>query len=159
MKEILLYRHAKTQKRADNLADFVRQLTSEGVQQASSIGKQLKEKELLPDHMLTSDAIRAAQTAEITQQYSSYAGEIEEMPELYEATVKTFLDVLTKQPDSYSRVAVIGHNPSIEEFLATMLGKETSIKTGWLARLEAEVDSWSDLKQGKELRLKEILKP
>jgi phosphohistidine phosphatase len=159
MKQILLYRHAKAQKRAENLADFVRQLTSDGVRQASSVGRKLREKNLLPDHVLSSDAVRAMQTAEITKQYSKSTAEIEDVPELYEATTTTFLDTLSKQPDSRNRVALVGHNPTIEEFLKTMLGKETEMKTGCLAVLEANIESWADLAQGKPIKLREVIRP
>lgn len=159
MKEILLYRHAKAQKRADNMADFVRQLTSDGVRQASSVGRTLQQNNLLPDVILSSDAVRAVQTAEITKQYAKSDAEIEEMPELYEATTTTLLDVLSKQSNGYERVVLVGHNPALEEFLKTMLGKETEMKAGCMAVLEANIEQWSELAQGMQLKLRTLLRP
>lgn len=159
MKRVLVYRHAKTEKAGDNMADFVREITDVGERQARSIGKLLAGEELLPELILSSDAVRAVQTAELTAEEAGYDGEIREQEELYGADAKDYITVLRQQDDTYSTLMIVGHNPAIEDLLESLLGRHEKMKTGWIAELELSVDSWEQLGASGEITIKRTLKP
>jgi len=145
MKQILVYRHAKAQKGSDNLADFVRQLTSDGVRQAASVGKTLRSKDLVPQRIFSSDAVRAMQTAEVTAEYCEYSGEIDDVPELYQADAEDYLKLMAGLPEGVSRVLLVGHNPAVEEIVERLLKRHVDMKTGTVAWIESLAEAWNDV--------------
>jgi phosphohistidine phosphatase len=159
MKRVLVYRHAKTEKTGENMADFVRELTDEGERQARSIGKQLAAQNLLPQLIVSSDAVRAVQTAEVTSEESGYEGDIKEREELYGADAEDYLSVLREQDEAYDMIMVVGHNPAIEDLLASLLRREVKMKTGWIAVLDVDVETWEQLGDGVSVTLKQTLSP
>ena len=159
MKRVLVYRHAKTEKAADNMADFVREITDEGERQARSIGSLLAKEKLLPELILSSDAVRAVQTAELTAEEAGYDGDIREQEELYGADAQDYISVLRQQDDAYTTLMIVGHNPAVEDLLESLLGHNEKMKTGWIAELELSFASWEQLGSSGEITIKRTLKP
>jgi phosphohistidine phosphatase len=159
MKRLLIYRHGKTQKTGENMADFVRELTDVGEEQAHSIGRQLADGHLMPQLIITSDAVRAVQTAEITAEQAGYEGEIREREELYGADAADYLSVLREQDDAYETIMVVGHNPAIEDLLGVLTTQEVNMKTGWVAVLRTDIDTWEVLADGAPIEIERKLTP
>ena len=63
MKKLYLARHAKSSWKNPDLDDYDRPLNKRGIRDAPFIGKKLKEKNILPDLIISSPAIRAITTA------------------------------------------------------------------------------------------------
>ena len=72
MKNLLLMRHAKSSFEDNQASDFERGLNKRGEKDAPRMGKLLKEKDLVPDLILCSKAVRTAKTAEIVAEKSGY---------------------------------------------------------------------------------------
>ena len=64
MKTLLLMRHAKSSWKQKDLPDIERPLSSRGEKDAPMMGRMLKKKELIPDLIISSPAVRARQTVE-----------------------------------------------------------------------------------------------
>ena len=64
MKELLLVRHAKSDRNID-VSDIERPLKKRGKRDAKNVGEWLKKKNLLPDMLLSSPARRAIDTARL----------------------------------------------------------------------------------------------
>ncbi|MFU8827788.1 MAG: SixA phosphatase family protein, partial [Brevefilum sp.] len=65
MKTLLLMRHAKSSWKDDNLTDHARPLKKRGRKDAKRIAQVMDKNDLIPDLILSSSAVRAAETAEI----------------------------------------------------------------------------------------------
>ena len=73
MKTLLILRHAKTQPDAPG-GDRLRNLTERGHRDAATIGGVINSLVGTPELIVTSDANRARQTAEIVAEACSYTG-------------------------------------------------------------------------------------
>jgi phosphohistidine phosphatase len=63
MKTLILVRHAKSSWKNISLDDFDRPLNKRGKKDAQLMGKKLKERQVVPDLILSSPAKRARKTA------------------------------------------------------------------------------------------------
>ena len=68
MKHLLLLRHAKSCWKDLNLTDHDRPLNKRGNKSAPKMGEKLKNKDIRPELIITSTAIRALSTAEFLAQ-------------------------------------------------------------------------------------------
>lgn len=159
MKRVLVYRHAKTEKAHGRMPDFERELTALGTDQARSIGRALAAGALRPELVITSDAVRAVQTAELTRDEAGFSAEIRLQEELYGADASEYLSILREQDDIYSTIMVVGHNPAIEDLLGMLTGGEVTMKTGWLAVVDAPIDAWENLGDGTGVTIAQTVQP
>ena len=54
---------------------------------------------------------------------------------------------------------VVGHNPDVEDLVLALTGRNETMPTAALARIEIAIDRWSDLKPGSPGRLLGIWRP
>jgi phosphohistidine phosphatase len=163
MKTLLILRHAKSKPKAANLSDHDRELNEFGKDDALHIGKLLRYKDLTPDFIISSSALRAKRTAEIVAKECGYVvEEISLERSLYEANPKDWMNVLERLPDKYNRVLIVGHNPTIEEIVKMLTGlSDIIMPSSALAHLSIPIEKWRDLKiKTKHLIvLKEMMRP
>ena len=149
MKQLILVRHAKSDWGDPALGDHERPLNKRGQRNAPEMGERLAEREVHPDRIYTSSALRARTTAEIIAEALDYpAGDIEQGEGLYHAGVDTWLDFISGLEDSLSCVMCFGHNPGLTELAHFEFGCELSnIPTcGVLTRAFA-ADHWAKVSE------------
>lgn len=146
MKRIYLVRHAKSSwKKA--LPDHLRPLKKRGRKDAKKVGKYLRERGFVPSVIVSSDATRAIETAEILSETLN----IEEPPaleaNLYESGVEEYLRVLAKSAEELDSVMIVGHNPTITDTAFVLTGEKIYnwMKTSSVAVLDCAVESWREL--------------
>lgn len=161
MKTLLLMRHAKSSWKDSSLSDFQRPLKKRGEKDMLRIAQVLKEEDQIPDFVLSSPALRARETIEILSNELGIEEElIEFVDEFYGAEIEDFFDVLADLPDSYKKVMVVGHNPSLEAFLQTLTGEIDSLSTASVALIKLGIQSWEDIDADEQIgQLREIWRP
>ena len=159
MKTLLLMRHAKSSWENPKLADHERPLSKRGQKDAPFMGEVLLEKELLPQKILASSAVRARETVEGLVKASQYSGEIEYSDTLYLAEPDTYLAALHALPDSIERVLVVGHNPGLVQLLQKLSRQIESVGAGSIAYLILPIQSWGELTNASKGELVELLRP
>jgi phosphohistidine phosphatase len=159
MKTLLLMRHTKSSWKDPELADHERPLNKRGKRDAPFMGELLAEKELLPQIILGSTAMRVRQTIEGLVAGSHYPGEIVYLDSFYLAEPETYLAELRVLPDTIERAMVIGHNPGLEGLLQLLSGRIESLPTGAVAYVSLPVPSWTGLHDQTEGELIELLRP
>ncbi|WP_321324861.1 SixA phosphatase family protein [Thiomicrorhabdus sp.] len=111
LRELMLLRHAKSDWKDVDVDDIDRPLSDKGKKNASKMGKWLKEKNLMPDLILASPALRAQQTLKrICNECSATAITVDT---LYLAELDQLRQVLADAPQA-ERIMLIGHNPGLE---------------------------------------------
>src|SRR5512137_2550352 len=100
MKTLLLMRHAKSSWKDTELEDLQRPLNKRGRRLAPRMGELLREKELVPQLIYSSNAVRARQTAEFLAGATGYTGDIRYQESLYLAEPSAYLDAIAQSPDS-----------------------------------------------------------
>jgi phosphohistidine phosphatase len=157
MKSLLLLRHAKAEPDAAG-GDHERALTSRGRRDAAAAGRIIVEMHLPIDLIVSSDARRARETAEIVGSVIGWPGAITLEPRMYGASVGTLLDVIHNLPESSACALLVGHNPGFAE-LAALLSNATRaslhLSTASIAHLEIENVSWPEVQPG-SARLRSI---
>lgn len=161
MKTLLILRHAKSSWKFPDLSDHDRPLNRRGKRDAPEMGRVLKDKQLVPDLIVSSTATRAKDTAVAVANRSGYKGKKIKNESLYAAEPAAYLKVIRELDDDYERVLIVGHNPGVEELIETLTGEIHIIPTCTLAQIEFDVDNWSDvlLRLTDRGRLVEILRP
>jgi phosphohistidine phosphatase len=159
MKTLLIMRHAKSSWKEKNLKDRKRTLSKRGKRNAPQMGELIKEKELLPQIILSSDAVRARQTVELLTEASGFTGEVKYDDDLYMAEADEYLDTLRKVSDDFERVMIVGHNPGLESLLPLLTGRVESLPTAAIAHLTLPIDHWKELSKKTKAELVEIWKP
>ncbi len=139
---IYFLRHANAgQKRANAKQDEKRPLDKQGIEQCRYIGRALAMVDVQIDALVSSPLKRATQTASLVGTEMGYEGDIRIEAALRpDADYQSFRNMLQNLAKLDS-VMVVGHNPSLTEFLALLLssgaeGEIVELKKGAVARVE-----------------------
>ncbi|TVQ39590.1 MAG: hypothetical protein EA384_06040 [Spirochaetaceae bacterium] len=159
MKQILVVRHVKAHSAVENLGDFVREITDAGTRHARHFARRIAERNLLPQLIISSDAVRAVQTAQVFQTESGYDGEIEANPDLYDATEETWLQLLRGLDNKLDRVMLVGHNPAVEALVHLLTGAHCKMKAGAVAVVDIGADDWRSIADSDGSRLNALIEP
>ena len=104
MKTILLMRHAKAEHGVPGQRDFDRALAQRGTEDALRMGRALEKMGVVPDAIVTSQAVRAKETAEVSAKAMHFGGSIQLERALYDAPGDVWLETLRALPDRKSVV-------------------------------------------------------
>ncbi|MEM7363716.1 MAG: NUDIX domain-containing protein [Pseudomonadota bacterium] len=123
MTELLLMRHGKSSHHL-GLPDFERPLTDRGKRDAQRVGEFLRVNHLIPEQIISSPATRALATAEKCIKATGLATDsIHTDSRIYEAGTDDLLDVVAEYRPHSSRLMIVGHNPSLEHLVESLVGK------------------------------------
>jgi len=115
---VYLMRHGKSSWEVPGLPDRERPLLPQGIERTEKRARQLRERGVQLDAVWTSDAVRAAQTAEIVRNVFDLAkGRVFVEPVIYDAEhVNDLRRIVRSIPDEFETVLLVGHNPVLTEF-------------------------------------------
>lgn len=145
MKTFMVMRHAKSSWSNAALSDHNRPLNDRGKQDAPRMGRLLVNEDLVPDAIVASTAVRAADTADLVALAAGFEGEIVYSRQLYHAGPEAYLAMARTLPETTARVLMIGHNPGLEELVEDLSGHAERMPTAALAVFQVRIDHWSDL--------------
>ena len=160
MKTLLILRHAKTQSDAP-AGDHARELKERGHRDAAAMGAYIRNLADTPDAIITSDATRARQTAEIVATAVDFAAPLTVEPDIYAAGLETLLAAVRRIPNEVNSAIIVGHNPGFEELAGALAGNhdgEIRLPTSGLALLAFDVERWDGVRAGTG-RLREVATP
>ncbi len=144
MKKLFLIRHAKSDWSNPTLDDFDRPLNERGKRDAPFIGDLLREKGIFPNVIISSPAYRARETARIIASEVLYHNEIMFNEQIYEADLRTILEVVSFIDDEYDTAFIIGHNPSLNILAFYLVDFNDNLPTSGVIEIEFDCDSWRE---------------
>ena len=159
MKELLILRHAKSSWKEGGLSDHQRPLNKRGLRDAPRMGSLLSEHGVLPDVILSSDAVRARETALITRDAAQLETPLLLLRDLYLAGPTNYLQRLAELDDSIYRAMVVGHNPGLEELALVLTGEEVVVPTACLVHVQLPLEHWAGAERATVGRLLNVWKP
>ena len=159
MKTLLLLRHAKSSWNDPALEDHKRPLNTRGRRDAPRMGELVRQYGLIPDVVLSSDAVRARLTAEAVAEAARYAGEILLDPHLYMACPADILSLLPTVRENAETVMIVGHNPGLEQLVEQLTGERHDLPTAALAQIGLPIDQWRDLTLSTRVTLVGLWRP
>ena len=159
MKQLLLFRHSKSEPHDGPKADHERELIARGRADASGMGTLLRERQLVPDIIVSSDSTRTRQTTASLLEQWSVDPEATFLGQLYSAGVEDLIEAASIHGGDASRVMLVGHNPVMEELASRVAGHDVRLKTSAVAVLELLTESWADLARPSDLEFVEVIEP
>lgn len=159
MKQLLILRHAKSSWADSSISDWQRPLNERGRRDAPRAGAWLRERGLLPDVIVTSDAVRARTTAQEVAEAAGYSQQIIVEPSLYHATPSDVLAVLDRIRSETRTVLIVGHNPGLEELVQQLTGEDHDLPTAALVHIAVAIDAWSEIKTASDASIVETWHP
>jgi len=141
MKKLYLIRHAKSSWKDITLSDHDRPLNKRGQKDAPFMAKLLKSKNIEPNLLLTSPALRAKTTAEIFN--DTFNTKLLVDDNLYHPTLGQLEDTITKLNNLSDTVFLFSHNPTLNEFVEDHLDIYDNIPTTGVLGISFDTDDWA----------------
>jgi phosphohistidine phosphatase len=137
-----------------------RQLTAKGLQDASKLGMYFKRKEFHPDLVIHSIAQRTTETLNrINEQLGIKQDHIEASEDVYEASARIMLKVISEIPAEMRSAIIICHNPSVTYVSEYITGAEVGyVEPAGMVHIQIPFSSWSEVSE-KNCDLIEHIRP
>jgi len=149
VKRLLLLRHAKSDWRAASAGDRERPLAPRGIAAAGAMGRYLEGIGQVPDLVLTSTAVRAAETARLAAEAGEWSCPVEDSDELYETTPEAVLELVREADDTLASLLLVGHEPTSSLLVSLLIGGGAlKFPTAAMARVDCDISTWRDLDEG-----------
>lgn len=148
MLRLVLLRHGKSSWDDARLDDFERPLAPRGLRNVPEMGRRLARREVVPDLVVSSPAVRALATARgVAREVGYREDRIREAPELYLASPDEILAVIRSTPAGVGTLMVVGHNPGLTE-LANRLDdiRLDNMPTAAMLCVEFNATAWADIR-------------
>ena len=154
MKTLTILRHAKSSWKDTGLSDHDRPLNKRGERDAPIMASRIQQAGIRPSLILSSPAVRAWTTAKLVAKNISYPIEFLHRDErLYNAGVRSIIDVLAEQDIGFSSSMIVGHNPGFTDFANYLVpGLTHNIPTCGVVSVTVDSDDWN-LKADKNAEL------
>jgi phosphohistidine phosphatase len=149
-KHLFLLRHAQSADKQMGQNDKQRELTPKGIKESMLTGTYLQKSGVALDAIISSSATRTVATTQIVSDaMRSDSDKIAYEDQLYDASLRTFLDVINSLDDHLEQVMCVGHNPTIS-YLAEFLSNSAfgEMATGGLAIIKFDIVSWNKVAKG-----------
>ena len=148
MRQLILVRHAKSDRDAPDHTDRTRPLNAQGMRDAPEMARRLRARVPAVDLFAASPAARAQQTAQsFAAAYGCAEGGVRTIDALYTFAAQAQLQALRAElPDSARIVAVFAHNPATSAVARLLAGQDLpELPTCAVARFEGRAESWGGL--------------
>ena len=155
MPTLLLARHAKSSWDDHSLRDHDRPLNRRGASDAPRIGAALRERDLIPDLVLSSTSQRTRETLEGIEEGLGASLVTDFLPELYLASPGAMLSAIQSAPPDADTLMVLAHNPGTHALAVGLAatGPEDAMEamrfkfpTGSVAVLDFDHRHWRDVR-------------
>lgn len=163
---LLVLRHGKAAGERGGSDDFDRPLTRGGAKDAAKVGREMKARGWVPDHVLFSSAQRTRATASAALAelgIPEAAAFLHCEDRLYNAPLDVLMQFIAACPARARRVLIVGHNPGLDQLVEHLSNAPPPRKsngklmtTAALACLETDA-TWRKLDRG-DARLEALLR-
>lgn len=144
---LVLLRHAKSDW-SGGAPDAARPLAKRGRRQAPEAGRWLAEHLDGIDLAVVSPATRARSTWDLVAAELDPAPPVRVEERVYAASDRELHAVVRDLPDDLRTVALVGHNPGLEDLVLRLTGEHAAMPTSAIAVVDVP-GSWSSLDEGR----------
>ena len=150
MRQLILVRHAKSDRSDWSIPDIDRPLAPRGERDAPEMARRLMDRQDSLGAVYSSVARRAQDTAGyFAEAFGVDSAAIRLLPGLYTFSPEDLLQELRALDDDESCVTVFGHNPAISAMAAHLSGEALGdLPTCTVVRMDTDCRSWMGLGDG-----------
>ncbi len=147
MKTLYVARHAKSSWEHAGLDDHDRPLLEKGKKRTRKIIEYLLSQDVTFDFIISSTAVRAAETAVFIAKACNYPlDEIKFDPAIYHANAKAIFDQFLDLDDAYKSVLIVGHNPTFTNFVNHFMKPPIDwLPTSGVVCIRFDTDKWDQI--------------
>ena len=138
MSTLILLRHGKSDWSGDE-PDQLRPLARRGRRQAPEAGRWLADNVGAIDLAVVSPAERTRATWRLAAAQLAVPPPVREERRVYAASARALLDVVRELAGEVSTVVLVGHNPGVEDLVASLTGRPVPMPTSALAVIDLRV--------------------
>jgi phosphohistidine phosphatase len=155
-KTLVLVRHSKAEERHIETGDINRPLTEKGRTDTFRMADFLFRSGFKPDLILSSNATRARETADIFTLIFKVPEKNQSFSKaLYYSTAKTILNHLYVLPETIHSVLIVAHNPGISDLVRGLSsGQAAFMENTQACYLNYEIEHWYQLGENKPSLIK-----
>ena len=167
MRRLILFRHAKADLPSEEVDDHERELAPRGRRAAGPMGAWLAGRGFRPDLVLCSTAARARATWTLAKSAFTPPPQTKLEKDIYAASPETLLEVVRRTPADVQTLAIVGHNPGLEQFVEMLASNgdpearralAQKFPTAAIAVLDLPSDDWESA-QPRSARLDRFISP
>ena len=151
MSTLILLRHGKSDWSGGG-PDHLRPLARRGRRQVPEAGRWLADNVGVIDLAVVSPAERTRETWRLAAAELAVPPPVREDERVYGGSARSLLDVLRDLPEEVATLVLVGHNPGVEDLVASLTGRTVSMPTSALAVIDlagpwsAAADTAADLR-------------
>jgi len=146
LKTLVLMRHGKSSWKDIQLSDFDRPLKKRGKRDTPIMGQLLCNEGIIPDYVLSSPALRCRETVELLYDPLELSDDmVDYVEDFYQADTMNYLEVIADLSDGFSRILIVGHNPSLEGLLQYLTGDSEVLPTAAAAWIKLPIHDWEEI--------------
>jgi phosphohistidine phosphatase len=144
MKTVYIARHSHTEEGGFFTKDIHRKLTTQGHTDAKMMAERLLGHTNNIDTIITSNATRALQTAEIYA--ATLKAPLVEIPALYNASYQAIQQAIEQMDNDVHTILLVAHNPGVTNYINSLeIVALDNMPTAGIFGFESAVLSWADL--------------
>ena len=160
MKRLAILRHAKSSWDDPGLDDFNRPLNDRGWKSARRMGRELEDRKMEFDLVLSSTAARTRETIEGMQCHFDFNAPIKFEEDIYLASEATLLALVRALDETVKAPLIVGHNPGLEMLIRDLTSDDDQglrkrilgkLPTGALVMIELPAGRWSEVGRAGEI--------
>lgn len=157
MKRLSILRHAKSSWGDPGLDDFNRPLNERGWKAARRMGRELKQRGIAFDLVISSTAARTRETIDGIQDQYDFHVPIAFEQRLYLASEMELLEIVHGLDERAKAPLIVGHNPGLQQLIAGLADHDErglrrriagKLPTGALAVIELPANRWAEVALG-----------
>lgn len=151
MKTLYIVRHAKSSWDNIELSDHDRPVAPVGIKKTKRIISFLQDKNIKPELLISSSALRAYETASMIAEGIGYdVDKIVKSKALYHAGEDEIFDELLSVDDNINSVMLFGHNPTLTYFVDHFITPGiVNLPTTGTVSIDFMTDSWEEIANSK----------
>jgi phosphohistidine phosphatase len=154
MKTLFLVRHAKSSRDDPSLPDRDRPLDERGKQDAPKMGKRLAKRDVKPELLLSSPALRALTTSQLIAEEIGYKlKDIVVDDRLYASNADDLLAVIRALDRNLNRVMLFGHNPEFTDLAHRLSSEIIEMPTCAIVEFNFDTKAWSEVGEVKPAKV------
>ncbi len=142
MRTLYLLRHSGTLSTSATGRDIDRRLSPDGIRNAEAVAEHIAGSSPLPQVILTSPATRARETAAFVTAKIDVRETI--IPEIYEASAASLVDVVRSITGSIDAALMVGHNPGFGAIVEFFTGSTVAMHSPSVAKIMFDIDDWEN---------------
>ena len=146
---IIIFRHGKSDWNAVYGKDHDRPLSKRGINASKKMGIFLKNKDQIPDIVISSSAERAKTTAELAIKAGNWNSNFYIDERIYGRSSDFLLELTKLIDDKHKSICFVGHEPTCSSFISLSTFHSARFKTASMAKINFSSNSWSEITFGK----------